>query len=237
MNRNTNTEWKVLDHGTLEQLTSNLYRVEGALPDMALPRHMIIVKLPGERLLIHNAIAVGDEVREQIEQLGDPTYLLVPNGWHRLDAPAYKQRYPELSVICPRGSRDKVEEAVAVDLTYDQFSGEDAVSLVHLDGLRDVEGVLQYRGEDGVTLVFNDVLFNQPHMAGMMGLFFRLIGSTGGPKVTRIARWGIVKDRSACADHIGRLARTVGLVRVIPGHGELIEDDAPQVLAQVADNL
>ena len=59
------------------------------------------------RRFIHNAIAVDDRTRAEIEAWGRPRWLLVPNGWHRLDAGAFAARYDDLEVLCPSGSRKK----------------------------------------------------------------------------------------------------------------------------------
>src|SRR5690606_38404699 len=80
------------EHGPLERLEDNLWRVEGALPNMALRRVMTVVRMADGRLVIHSAIALPDELMAQIEAWGRPSYLLVPNAYHRLDAPAYKAR-------------------------------------------------------------------------------------------------------------------------------------------------
>jgi hypothetical protein len=51
-----------------------------------------------------------------IESLGRPEVMIVPNGHHRADAAVYKQRYPNLSVVCPKGSQTAVAEKVQVKL-------------------------------------------------------------------------------------------------------------------------
>jgi hypothetical protein len=72
---------------------------------------------------------------------------------------------------------------------------------------------------------------------GLDGLLLRLLGSTGGPKVTPLARWIAVRDRRALRDHLLQLAQTPGLVRVIPCHGGIISKDPSGVLRRVANRL
>ncbi len=86
--------------------------------------------------------------------------------------------------------------------------------------------MLEVKSEDGTTLVFNDVVFNQEHLPGVEGLVFRLIGSSGGPKVTFIARTFLVKDRKALRAHLERLAAIPDLRRVVVMHGEMMTDPA-----------
>ncbi|HET6581795.1 MAG TPA: hypothetical protein VFG69_00085, partial [Nannocystaceae bacterium] len=96
-------EWRVLEHGPIERLADNLWRVRGALPGMSLRRTMTIVRRRSGNLLIHSAIALNETAMRELEALGPPTELVVPNRGHRLDAPAYKKRYPNLRVYTPRG--------------------------------------------------------------------------------------------------------------------------------------
>ncbi len=231
------TSWKVLPHGPMQALADGVWRVEGALPKMALRRHMIVARDADGRLMIHNGMALDEEGMKELEGLGTPTWLVVPNGWHRLDARRYKDRYPDLRVVSPRGARKKVEEVVPVDLTYDQMEPSERLRLTHLEGLKGVEGVLEIRGEDGVTLVFNDALFNQPHLPGLFGAIYRLLGQSGQPKVTLITRLAMLKDKRAYAAHLTQLADTPELARVVPGHIEPIVEDAAATLRRVARDL
>jgi hypothetical protein len=232
-----NATWKVLPHEPVIELASNLRQVTGDLPDMPLPRTMIVARMQDGRLVIHNPIALEDELMQELERWGTPAFLVVPNGWHRLDCVVFKQRYPEARVVCPAGSRKRVEQVTAVDLTYDAFPGDGSVTFGHVAGVADVEGVMTVRSEDGVTLVFNDVLFNLPHLPGFQGMMIRLMGSSGGPRVTRVMRLLAVKDKRALAENLRALAGTPELQRVVPGHGQVIARDAAATLRAVADAL
>jgi hypothetical protein len=226
--------WTVLPHGPLEKLTGNLWRVEGSLPDMPLKRVLTIARMNDGRLLIHNAIALEEAAMAEIERWGTPAFLIVPNGWHRLDARVFKDRYPDLVVLCPRGAARKVARVVAVDGSYNDFEGDEAVTLSHLVGVKESEGVLEVHSDDGVSLVFNDVIFNLPHMPGLFGLVYRLLGSTGGPKVTRIGRLLMIKDRRAFVDHLLWLSQTPDLRRVIVSHGAMESADPAGMLRAAA---
>ncbi len=229
--------WTVLPHGPIEKLDDHLWRVEGDLPNMALKRVMTLARRADGRVVVHSAIALDDASMKLIEQWGEPAFLVVPNGWHRLDAPSYKQRYPGLRVVCPRGSRKAVEKALPVDLTYEAFPGDDRVSLEHAAGTKEAEGVLRVRGDAGVSLVFNDLIFNLPHGPGLFGLVFRLLGSTGGPKVTRMARLTLVRDRRALRGYLEKLAAEPDLERIVMSHGRPIVKDAASVLRSIAATL
>ncbi len=233
-----NSSWNVLPHMAIEKLETNLWRVQGTLPKMDLKRVMTLVRLEDGRVVVHSAIALDEASMSEIEAWGRPAVLLVPNGFHRLDAPAWVARYPDSEVRAPKGSRKKIEEVVRVDAGYEDFDGGETVMLEILEGLAKVEGVLTVRSAAGTTLVFNDAVFNMPHGQGGAGLFFRYITrSTGGPRVSRLFRLFAVKDRAAFAAHLDRLASTPDLKRIIVSHHRMIVDQPAETLRRVAATL
>lgn len=230
--------WRVLPHDPIEKLEANLWRVEGALEGMPLRRVMTIAQRRDGKLVIHNAIALGDEAMREIEAFGEPAYLVVPNGYHRIDAPAFKHRYPDIAVVCPAGARKRVEAVVPVAMTYDQMPADDDVRLGHAAGTKNAEGYMVVRHGDTATLVLNDLMFNMPHVGGFAGWVLKNItASTGGPRVSRIARWFLVADKQAFADELRGFADLPGLSRVIVSHHEVITQDPKAVLRRVASTL
>ena len=152
--------WKVLEHGPLEELSGNLWRVDGAVPKMALRRNMVVARLGDGRLVVHNAIALREGEQRKLEAWGEPAFLLVPSGYHRLDAFAWKARYPKVVVLAPRGSRAKVDEVVRTDGAYEDLPANDAVRLRTLRGVKEREGAMLVTSPDGTSVVLNDVVFN-----------------------------------------------------------------------------
>lgn len=229
--------WTVLEHGPLEQLSHNLWRLEGSLPGMALRRVMTVARLADGGLLVHNGICLEDRQLQELEALGEPAVLVVPNGWHRLDALPFKERFPGARVLCPAGSRKLVEKVIKVDGDYDDFEGDQAVTLEHLDGMKNKEGVVIVRSEDGASVVFNDAVFNQPHQKGVAGFVFKVLGSTGSPTVSRLFKLMAISDRGAFRAHLERLADLPDLRRIIVSHHRVVEEDAAGVLRGVAAGL
>jgi hypothetical protein len=212
-------DWTVLDYEPIVKLAENLWWVRGAIPGMSLKRVMVVARLSDGRLALHSPIALNPQDMAEIEAFGTPAFILVPNGGHRLDAPAYKKRYPAARLLAPRGSRDKVEEVVPVDGTYEDFPEDPSVRLEALDGLGDLEGLMVVRSNDGVSLVFTDAVFNMDRKRDPLGFFFTtLLGSAPGPRVSRLAKLLFVKDKAAFRAALLRLADTPGLVRVIVAH-------------------
>ncbi len=230
-----NTSWKVLPHRPIERLTENLWRVEGDLDGMPLKRVMTLLRMSNGDVCVHNAIALEEGAMKEIEAWGPVRHVIVPNGYHRLDAPAFAARYPEARFYCPAGSRRKVEEVVKVHGTYADFPSDDAITLENLAGTGDAEGVLTVRSAEGTTLVFNDAIFNMPHFGGFTGwVFAHVTKSSGGPRVSRIGRFFLVKDKAAFKAHLERLAATPGLTRVIVSHHEMVSREPAAAIRAAA---
>jgi len=213
------TSWTVLAHGPIQRLAENLWWVKGALPGMSLERVMVIVRLSDGRLIIHNGIALEEPAMRELEGWGTPAFLIVPNGAHRLDAPAYKARYPNLRVLAPRGARERVEQVVAVDGSYEDFPPESSVRFETLQGVGDGEGAMIVKSADGTTVVLNDAMFNMDIKRDPLGfLFTTLLGSAPGPRVSRLAKLLFIKDKRALRENFARYAQIGDLTRVIVAH-------------------
>jgi hypothetical protein len=231
-------DWNVLPHTGIEKLTENLWRVEGELEGLPLKRVSTIARRASGTLVIHNPIALGEPLMAEIEAWGGIHEIIVPNGYHRIDAPRFKRRYPAAKVYCPRAAQSRVGKVVPVDGAYADFPAEDGIRIDDLEGMGGTEGVMTVRSKDGTTLVFNDAIFNMPHVPGFHGWVFRNItNSSGGPRVSRLARLALVKDKGALRSHLERLADTPSLKRVIVSHHELIQDEPREAIRRAAATL
>lgn len=229
----THQHWTVLPHGPIEKLSDRLWRVEGKLDPMC--RVMAIAKRGDGTLVIHNGIALGDAEMAELDAFGKVSTILVPNGYHRLDAKVFADRYPDARVLCPAGARKRVEQVVPVAGGYEDFGSDPNVELVTLRGTKEREGAMIVRGGDGTSLVFNDAIFNMPHGAGFTGFVLRRVtGSTGGPRVSRVLKWLVLADKAAFRAHLEELAKLPDLKRILVSHHETITDDPAGTLARVA---
>ncbi len=46
----------------------------------------------------------------QLDKLGEPAFIVVPNKFHVMDAACYKERYPAAKVLCPERDVDFYKE-------------------------------------------------------------------------------------------------------------------------------
>ena len=234
-----NENWNVLPHGKLTPIDDGMLTVEGRIkmPLMDLPRRMTVVRLHDSRLVVWSAIALDDAAMATFEAFGRPAFLVVPNDHHRLDAKAWKNRYPELKVIAPEGAREKIADVVAVDMTSPDF-GDPGVTFVTVPGTREHEAALVVRKERGTTLVLNDLVGNIHAASGIDGWLLRLAGFAGDDaQIPRVVKMALVKDAADLRAQLLEWAELPGLRRIIVSHGDPIESEPQRTLRDLAASL
>jgi hypothetical protein len=227
------TEWTVLAHEPIEKHSPHLWSVSGKMPS-GNQRRMTLVKRADGGLVIHNAIALADEQMRELEAFGKPAYLVVPNSFHRMDALIYKQRYPQLDVLCPQTARKRVSQLVPVAGHLGEMPKDAIVDSFHLRGMKEREGAIVVRGDGTSALVFNDALLNVPKGRGIGDWFMAPTGTLGVPRFTR---WMLAKSCAELREHLLELAKMPKLGHVVPGHGEVIAANAGAQLTTAAERL
>lgn len=198
---------------------------------------MTVVRLRDGRLVIWSAIALDETGMTTLEAAGRPAFLVVPNDHHRLDAKAWKQRYPALQVVAPEGARAKVAESVAVDTSSPDF-GDPDVQFLAVPGTRGQEAALVVRRGGGTTLVLNDVVANIRHPKGFGGWLLGLMGFAGEEAhVPAPVKLVLVKDSDELRAQLLRWASDASLRRIVVSHGDVIEERPQQVLRELAEKL
>lgn len=231
--------WKVRPHGKLSRLDDGILTVVGeiGMPLGTFPRRMTLVRLSDGRLVIWSAIALDEKEMATLEAFGRPAFLIVPNDHHRLDAKAWKERYPQLQVIAPKGARAKIEEVVPVDTTKPDF-GDPDVQFMTVPGTTDREAALIVGTQNGTTLVLNDLVGNIRYASGLGGWFLRLARFAGNrAQIPRPVRLTMVKDVNALRAQLRRWAELASLKRIVVSHGEPIEANPQQTLRELAGSL
>lgn len=232
--------WTVLPHGPLREIDYGLLTVVGQIP-MPLgnfPRRMTVVGLSGNRTALFSPVPLVEQEMERIERLGEPCFLVVPGGFHRLDARSYKARYPRARVVAPAGARALVSEAVRVDLTSDRFDDRD-VELQAVAGTGNRELAMVVRRPGGSTLIVNDIIAHVAHPQGLrtwaMAALFGF--GTRRPEIPRPIRAKLVEDARSLAGQFEKWAAIAGLRRIVPSHGEIIDNQPAAELARLSRTL
>jgi hypothetical protein len=228
-------EWTVLPHGKLTRVNERIVTVVGELkmPLLELPRRMTVVRLNSGGLVIFSAIALREPDMAELETLGRPSFLIVPSLRHRLDAPAYAHRYPHMTIVAPRAGAEKIGEVVRVGTNTPVF-GDPTVRYVEIAG----DSALEVDGDDGLTIIVNDLIGDIHGESGVGGWLLRVMGFAGDdPHVPAPVKLLLGKHKSEVAQQFMRWAQRSDLRRIIVSHGDTIDRDPGGVLRTLAASL
>jgi len=172
-----------------------------------------------------------------LEAFGKPSFLVIPNDIHRMDARIWKERYPDLEVIAPDAAREKVAKVVRVDESEADFR-DPSVELITVPGTAEREMALLVETAGGPTLVINDLIFNLANRPGVTGWLFEKLGMTGDePHIPPIIKHRVVEDEPALRAQLEAWSQLPGLKRVVVSHGDIIADEPGAVLKRIAHEL
>lgn len=227
----------VYPHGPLQELAPGLWQVTGSTPRSVLPRNMVVFRLPDGGLWIHSGVALDEPGMAGLEALGQPRVLVVPNAFHRMDAPFYKQRYPGVQVVCPAVSERRVTARVAVDGYAEELLPPLGIICHQPAGMRPFELAYELPLAEGRALVVTDLLFNLRLLPGFGGWLLRVGGSAGFFGITALGRLMGLKDWAAFKAWLEAMAGLPGLRAICVAHGEAILADCAGRLREAAARL
>jgi hypothetical protein len=232
-------EWQrsVFPHGPLQLVAPGVWQVTGSSPRGPVPRNMVIGILGDGTLWLHSVIALDEKTMDELEQLGRPSVMVVPNPIHRMDARIYKNRFPDLKVLCPSAARAKVEQVVPVDDTCERALGQYGVECQTPQGLKPFELAYLFPTAEGPVLVVTDALMNISPIPGWQGRVMGWIGSTGFFGITAIGKLLLLKDKKKFGQWLLSLASIPRLRAIAVAHGETIKHNPNEHLRQAASRL
>jgi len=225
---------KIFPHKSFQQIAPGVWQLEGSLP-FPLKRNMTVVKLSGGGLLIYSAIALDDAGFTELEKLGNPEIIVVPQPFHVMDLAFYKQKYPQLRVLGPKQGEEfngvRVEADVVTALT-------DANVMASLaPGLKNPEVHLKIKVPGGYALCVCDIFAGKNCYEQGLGasIFKWLLGtSNDGFGIAKIVKWRQIADRAAVKNWASGLAVDQQLKMVLVCHGEPFKDDMATAMRQAA---
>ena len=225
-------------HRPLERIEENLHAVEGDVPGIpGFHRRMTIARRSGGGLLFFNAVPIDDATLERIRGLGKPEILVVPHHLHSLDAHAFREKLG-LRVYAPALCRALVAERVPVDGTFEEMPQDPTLKVLTVAGFKTGEGLLVVRSGDRTSLVVADVVTNVPDGPGVMGFIARVLGFTADhPILATPPKLRVLRDKPALRAQLEELARTPGLARIVPSHGNVVDRDPAGALRAIAATL
>lgn len=218
----------------LRQLAENLWVAERRQAFYGLPvgTRMTVMRLSGERLLLHSPVALDPALRAELDALGRVRYAVAPNRVHHLYAGRVAEHYPGTRLwVAPgldRKRPDLVFEAVLGDEAPEEW--RDEVEQVFFRG-RPYENEVTFFHRASRTLILCDLAFNfGPRTAAPTRLLMKLLRSYGRLGPSTLDPW-LIRDRRAARESLQRILAW-DFDRVIVAHGEVQESGGREILRQ-----
>lgn len=167
---------------------------------------------------------------EAMAAQGAPELLLLPNGYHHMGIDAWIQAFPSVKVCGAEAARKRAmgqHPGVEIrDLTLVKQRLASHVKLLEMPGNRIGEVWLAFQSEQGISWAIGDAFFNIPKMPKnpVQRLIFRLLGSAPGLRMSQLFKWGAIQQRAAVRQWLEAQLDTDHPVRMVPNHGEVLED-------------
>jgi hypothetical protein len=191
-----------------------------------------VVRLNDGRLLVHSPAPSSDVWMKQIADLGNVSWLVVPNCFHHLGTPAAADAYPEAKILAPKSAAVR-NRKLRIDVDIREATSTDALpdfALLPLEGVPFLDETLLYHrptetlfGADLVLRADENDHWSWRFAARITGCFKRV-------RVPPDVRKNIA-DKEAASRSI-RVLQTLPIKRLIVCHGPVI-DVAP--LDQLVD--
>ncbi len=191
-----------------------------------------VVRLEDGGLWVHSPGPVDDATAEALAALGPVRWLVVPNEFHHLEAPANAARYPDARVIAPEGI-----EAKSPTLTPQLRTTDPALA----DAIPEIDP----RPLDAVPFLDETLFFHRP-TGSLIGadaaisacakdhwdwrLVARIYGCFETPKVPPDV-WLFTKRDARTARALEAML-DLPIERLLVAHADPIEDDPKQKLAR-----
>ncbi|MEM1242252.1 MAG: DUF4336 domain-containing protein [Cyanobacteria bacterium P01_H01_bin.26] len=216
---------------TIVAVTDNLWVVRQPLRFLGLEigTRMTIARLNNGDLVLISPIALDEQHRHHVDELGTVQHIIAPNLFHHLYVQQAQTLYPGattwgvegLANKCPELNIDALvnqTESFNNELDYFPFQG---FGVILPQGIFLVnETVFFHRSSR--TLILTDTAFNFDQSYSLVTqLAVRTLGSFNSLRPTRLEKWG-TRDKDKVADSARRVLAW-DFDRVIPAHGSIIE--------------
>jgi hypothetical protein len=191
-----------------------------------------VVRLSGDALWVHSPCTPSDEVCAALDALGEVRFVVVPNRFHHLEAPATAVRYPNAVLVGPKSAEarnPRVHLTVSTD-DPEYLRSTPELTALQLGGVPFLDETVFFHRESG-SLIAADLLISacaRDHLTRRLAA--RLWGRYGKFRTPPDVRWS-TRASTALAESIAQLS-ALPLERILVAHADPITERPAQQLAE-----
>lgn len=212
---------------SIKTVSTNLFIVDDVMSKSPLGRRMTIIRLKNGELVLHSPIYLEGNAKNELDNLGKVSTILVPNEWHTRDTKQVQAQYPDSKIIVPKQSCEHLSNKFPTFNTYENHwdnSLSMELPLYLIDGLKKPEAVFFH--EESKTLIVTDLFFNfrATDFSGLTKWLMKLNQATEFG-VTRFFRFTMVKDKTRFKKSLQWIVEHWDVSNVIMSHGHVVDTD------------
>lgn len=191
-----------------------------------------VVRLAGDALWVHSPCAPTDEVCRALDALGEVRWLVVPNRFHHLEAPANAIRYPSARVVGPKSAEAR-NRRVRVSAGLDDpayLRSTPELLPMQIGGVPFLDETVFFHATSG-TLIAADFLMSacaRDHWTWRTAA--RILGRYDKVQTPPDVQWN-TKANAAIGESIAQL-RALPIERILVAHADPITDRPVQQLVK-----
>jgi hypothetical protein len=194
-----------------------------------------IVRLSGDALWVHSPCPPTEDVCAGLDALGEVRWIVVPNRFHHLQAPATAARYPNAVVVGPKSAQSRNPQVSLTmstdDLAYIRATPE--LTSIQLGGVPFLDETVFFHAASG-SLIAADLLISacaRDHWTWRTAA--RIWGGYGKVRTPPDVRWN-TRANTAVAESIAQM-RALPLERILVAHADPITDRPVERLVEAWD--
>ena len=225
----------------IKEFADNLWVAEDekfTVGGLQIGSRMTIVRLINGDLFVHSPIALSRTIKDSIDSIGKPKFIIAPNTMHHL---FFKQFYNECSdtelYIVPKLRKKLTDLPLAKDLVdWLDYPWNNEIKQHHVKGIPKLDEVVFFH-PFSKTLILTDLAFYITSESPLVTrLFFRLNGAYEKFGPSRIFKHFILKNKSEFKKSLDYILAW-DFERINISHGKLIENDGKDIFAKAFKSI
>lgn len=218
------------DYFSPNELAENLWEVRGKWSNK-LGRRMTVIRLSGNRLVLHSSIQLEESELAWLQSLGAPSFIVAPNIFHCSDADWMAEKFPAAEVFVPASKlAEFTKKGFQPKDVNSQFPAllANELKCIPMRGTRIDEAAFLH--VPSKTLILCDLAFNMDDVFSGLEKWvmkWNKVGGRFGP--SRITKWLFAKNQRALVESYEELLKH-DFDRVIVNHGEVLDSGGREKL-------
>lgn len=213
-----------------------------------------IVRLQSGALAVFSPVALTDEVKQKVAEMGEVKYITALDIEHHIFLGPWHAAYPNAKVLGPEGLAEKRASQKNEDVPFAYvFSKDKPLTSIDVDFDAEFEYDFVYAHQNKEivfnhkptrTLIQADLMFNYPPTeqfskagvsptSGILTKIFGAVTNTNSEWQKRLIWYGISsKDRTGFAKSVSKIDKW-DFERIIPCHGDVIETGGKGIFQKI----